>query len=94
MRSLQQNLNLNLKAFHRIQMSGALKNILCIFNSIGTVRGYQTKQIVDNNQAPLGLVVSTVARAMVSDPVQYRTRTSPGIADPHPRGVFFSALEV
>jgi|LakMenE01Jun11ns_1017448.scaffolds.fasta_scaffold8650645_1 hypothetical protein len=91
MRSLQQNLNLNLKAFHRIQMSGALKNILCIFNSIGTVRGYQTKQIVDNNQAPLGLVISTVATGTVSDPVQYRT--SPGIADPHPRGVFFSALE-
>ena len=72
-------------------MSGALKNILCIFNSIGTVRGYQTKQIVDNNQAPLGLVISTVARGMVSDPVQYRTL--PGIADPHTRGVFFSALE-
>ena len=56
------------------------------------MRGYQTKQIVDNNQAPLGLVISTVATGTVSDPVQYRT--SPGITDPHPRGVFFSALEL
>jgi hypothetical protein len=36
-----------------------------LFNSIGTVRRYPTRQIVDDNQA-LGLVISTVARGMVS----------------------------
>ena len=41
-----------------------------LFNSIGTVRRYPTRQIVDDNQA-LGLVINTVARGMVSDPAEY-----------------------
>jgi len=41
---------INLKAFHRIQRSGALKNILCIFISIGTVRGTKRGRLRKTNK--------------------------------------------
>ena len=41
---------INLKAFHRIERSGALKNILCIFISIGTVRGTKRGRLRKTNK--------------------------------------------